>query len=361
MLNSYDIIIIGAGPAGLSCAAKLAHSDKRVLVIDSFSLKYEKPCAGGITDYYDKFYKKIDKCCKENDLKNIEIFNEILVKNQKPIKIINRKQLRIWQYNKLKDFSNVDFIFNNTVKRVCSDKIIDSNGKSYYFKYLVGADGCFSIVRKYLGLKNYYKMGIYYEIEGFWDYVSWDIKYSLNSFTYFWTFPHKGYLNIGFYFDPAYLKFSKAQEFLKDYIVNKKGFKLNSSALKGGFLNVLYQGWRFENIFLIGEAAGLVVSGTGEGINFAVLSGEEVALKILDKKYHTPHLQKIIKHKKRIDYLIHLYKKILLKKIAIDFFIKLMKLPAFLRFFRTGKFRKRNAKNYFKILFILYIFISIIL
>jgi flavin-dependent dehydrogenase len=35
MTNDYDVIIIGAGPAGMFAADELADSDMRVLVIDA--------------------------------------------------------------------------------------------------------------------------------------------------------------------------------------------------------------------------------------------------------------------------------------------------------------------------------------
>ncbi len=33
-MKSYDVIIIGAGPAGLACAKILSDSDKEVLIIE---------------------------------------------------------------------------------------------------------------------------------------------------------------------------------------------------------------------------------------------------------------------------------------------------------------------------------------
>jgi len=49
MKNKYDIIIVGAGPAGLSCAEVLAKGGKSVLVLEKNKKIGPKICAGGLT------------------------------------------------------------------------------------------------------------------------------------------------------------------------------------------------------------------------------------------------------------------------------------------------------------------------
>jgi flavin-dependent dehydrogenase len=44
MTNDYDVVIIGAGPAGMFAADELADSDLRVLVIDSGQDIDERAC-----------------------------------------------------------------------------------------------------------------------------------------------------------------------------------------------------------------------------------------------------------------------------------------------------------------------------
>ena len=47
--NHYDVIIVGGGPAGCSCAHELLTNDKKVLILDRTQFPRHKPCAGGIT------------------------------------------------------------------------------------------------------------------------------------------------------------------------------------------------------------------------------------------------------------------------------------------------------------------------
>ncbi len=54
----------------------------------------------------------------------------------------------------------------------------------------------------------------------------------------------------------------------------------------------------FGNIFLIGDAAGLIYRFTGEGIHPAMISGEEIGKKIIDPNYKIS-IDEILKKKKQ--------------------------------------------------------------
>ena len=45
----YDVIIVGAGPAGLRCAEILGQSKLSVLLLEKNAKMGQKVCAGGIT------------------------------------------------------------------------------------------------------------------------------------------------------------------------------------------------------------------------------------------------------------------------------------------------------------------------
>ena len=48
-MDTYDVLIIGGGPAGSSCAARLQRAGLQVLLLDKASFPRNKPCAGWIT------------------------------------------------------------------------------------------------------------------------------------------------------------------------------------------------------------------------------------------------------------------------------------------------------------------------
>jgi geranylgeranyl reductase family protein len=48
-VNSYDAIVVGAGPGGSTTAHRLANAGARVLLLDRASFPRDKPCGGGVT------------------------------------------------------------------------------------------------------------------------------------------------------------------------------------------------------------------------------------------------------------------------------------------------------------------------
>jgi flavin-dependent dehydrogenase len=48
-VQRYDAIVVGAGPAGSTCAYRLATAGASVLLLDRARFPREKPCGGGVT------------------------------------------------------------------------------------------------------------------------------------------------------------------------------------------------------------------------------------------------------------------------------------------------------------------------
>ncbi|MDI6631695.1 MAG: FAD-dependent oxidoreductase [Bacillota bacterium] len=49
MAKVYDVIVVGAGPAGCIAAKELARNGLKVLLLESKKIPRHKPCAGGLT------------------------------------------------------------------------------------------------------------------------------------------------------------------------------------------------------------------------------------------------------------------------------------------------------------------------
>jgi 2-polyprenyl-6-methoxyphenol hydroxylase-like FAD-dependent oxidoreductase len=69
--------------------------------------------------------------------------------------------------------------------------------------------------------------------------------------------------------------------------------KLRHEAVKG---NADYRGWRFGNVFLVGEAAGFLNPLSTEGIYYAIRSGEGVGNVLRDK----PEGERLMRHLVRV-------------------------------------------------------------
>jgi len=48
-MEAFDVLIVGGGPAGSSCAWKLRQAGVRTVLIDKKNFPRDKPCAGWIT------------------------------------------------------------------------------------------------------------------------------------------------------------------------------------------------------------------------------------------------------------------------------------------------------------------------
>src|SRR5437773_7500382 len=49
LVERFDVIVVGAGPAGSTAAYRLARAGARVLLLDRARFPRDKPCGGGLT------------------------------------------------------------------------------------------------------------------------------------------------------------------------------------------------------------------------------------------------------------------------------------------------------------------------
>ncbi len=223
----------------------------------------------------------------------------ILLKLDKPfVYTIDRKNLGQWQLNKLKD-TDVKVRTNAKVTEIKKNTITINGSEKVKFKYLVGADGSSSIVRRFLGLEtNDLDMAIQYIIPTK-KYKKFEIFFDSELFHswYAWIFPHKNYVSIGCGSDPNYLSSKELTDNFNKWL-KKNNIDVSEGEYQAHPINFDYQGYKFENIFLVGDAAGLASGFTGEGIYPALISGEEVAKMIIDKKYVSDKMDELLRTKK---------------------------------------------------------------
>lgn len=333
MTNKYDIVIIGAGPAGLECARQFKSSNLSVLLIEKNKVIGPKTCAGGLTGLTSNFdipKNKTRSFAKQKIFINKKKY-EIVLNN--PIKTIDRFELGQHQLQQIENSNNISILTKTTVEEIVANKIITKDNQEYYFKYLVGADGSNSIVRKHLGLKSEHCIGLYYDIPVVTDYFIWYVNPKKLQSGYIWVFPHKKHTNIGVYFNPQLLTSKKAKEVLEKYLLDHK-YSFSAQNIKGSVINYLYQGHEFGNIFLIGDAAGLASRATGEGISFALTSGREVAKKIINPKYDAVEFNRILKIKRRQERMLKKFETFpFLQNFFYRIFVNLLQTAWFQKYF----------------------------
>ncbi len=299
-MKNYDVIIVGGGPAGLICAETLAKSDMSILLLEKNEVFGQKVCGGGLT---------------RKDLALLDIPEEIIEFKVNKTAVISKKRrsgadapepflfmvdridLGTWQRNRL-DGTHVEVRNNSKVTSITIDKVVVNNTEEYGYKYLVGTDGYFSVVRKHLGLPQEKRLaGIQYMIPA--ETVDPRLYIFLNSKRfhswYGWQFPHRNSYSIGCCADPRIVP---PQKLKKDFHLWLKENNIDVSNAKylAFPISYDYRGLKFGNVFLAGEAAGMASGFTGEGIYQSLVSGKTVAETILDPTYRSKEMEDVLKY-----------------------------------------------------------------
>jgi geranylgeranyl reductase family protein len=306
-MEKYDVVIVGAGPAGLQAAKVLAESGKKVIVFEKNKTVGDKVCAGGLTRKDLQFgipreitEKQFTKVRLHTDQQTLEIKREHPI-----IYTIDRKKLGKWQLQEAKD-AGAEIALNTPVKQIKDNSVVlekDEVG----FDHLIGADGASSLLRKSLRIKtDELLVTLQYIINNSMDKLEIYLDPPRFGMTYVWIFPHSNTTSVGSGIDVG--RTIPIDKLRKEFLgwCQENAFDISKARFESAPINYDYEGHEFENKYLVGDAGGFASGLTGEGIYSAMLSGEEIAKKIIDPTYDTPRLSAWLKFKKWHDSLYRL-------------------------------------------------------
>ncbi|MCK8827738.1 geranylgeranyl reductase family protein [Natroniella acetigena] len=293
----FDVIIVGAGPAGAFTAYNLAQAGLDVLVLEKEELPRYKACGGGLTLKAKSLLTDFDLTEIIEDKINQVIFSYNL---EQPVRInFQNPVVFMTMRDKLDNFlvegakkAGVTVMTNSEVENVVvtEDKVeVKTETEVFTARIVVGADGVNSLVADELNLVTDLEHAVAYEKE---LQVTNDrlaeqrgkinLDYGVVAKGYGWIFPKQDCLSVGV---GSYQAGVSLKESLKKYLVGEKIAGYQEIRAKGHLIPVGGVKRRLNNdsCLLVGDAAGLVDPLSGEGIFYALKSGKVASQVIIDK------------------------------------------------------------------------------
>jgi len=311
-------IIIGGGPAGLSAAYFGRVNDFDVTLIEAVDSDKNpsKPCGEAIPEFiFNYLPKDLERDFILNHIKRAHFyFNGKFVKEFKNMPLINGfiidKKLFLFRLAESAESRGAKLIWSKFINPARTNKLMHD------YDLVIDATGKGSLARRFIDYSNYKTIPVlqaYANGDGVPDdtIVLWGIDKG-----YAWVFPRGDIFNIGvggMYRNPVYLR-----ETLEDIL---RHFKLKLiSDLRGSAVSVggPIKKLSYRNLRVIGEAAGMVMPTTGEGIRFAVASGMMVFDDEYEKKFWSKFGWKLKNGVKLLNTLLKIKNKVKLAKMASD-------------------------------------------
>ena len=295
-MDKFDVVIVGAGPAGSAAAYYI--DNLKVLIVDKFDFPRHKACGGGLMSSEDwplelENYAKIKPNLKSYACQSIKLYwNGVYISGRKFKHLfdqIDRYELDNLLLKVALEKENIKFLkFElQDIRRVNLEGqegyILSDNKTDIFASYIIGADGIYSRVAKYIGNKKRKMHEVGHCME--YDIVSekkdecvhvlpgykWEIGYA-------WLFPTpNGYqVGVGFTRKPRESLKYYLDEFL-GWVVKKELIPKDYKIIKtfGGALPLkVSKKYCTDRILLCGDALGLVKQLSGEGIYYAMRSGK---------------------------------------------------------------------------------------
>lgn len=161
--ETVDVVIVGAGPAGLSTALHLVQLDaafsERLVVLERASHPREKLCAGGVSGHALAMLQSLH-CRPDIPAVNVEraVFRcgdaTLTLGGQPAFTVTRRSEFDAWLYRCAVD-RGIRVEQDHAAESIAIDSgrvHVDTSDARYDCRVLVGADGTTSLTRRHVGL-----------------------------------------------------------------------------------------------------------------------------------------------------------------------------------------------------------------
>lgn len=323
--GQFDVIVVGGGPSGSSCAMYLGRAGLKVLLVDKERFPRDKVCGDAQGGKAMKVMRELGLHDAMEPVPHVRISNLVFSspkgtvltirrpapaegQNGAPAGYVSRRQDfddMLFQRTKnwatvMEGFAVTDLVMEDGfVRGIKGLDLASREPKEFRARVVVGADGAASIVAKKLGVdKNpddhdCLALRAYYEnVEGLTDGIELHFVKGLIP-GYFWIFPLPNKAaNVGVGMVVSDMKAQKVnlKEAMLKIIAENPLFK---DRFKDAKLVGDIRGWmlpfgshrrkaHYNGAVLLGDAAGLIDPFSGEGVGNGMLSAREAA-RVIEK------------------------------------------------------------------------------
>lgn len=303
----YDLIVVGAGPAGSTAARTASKMGLKTLILEKKAFPRYKPCGGALSDRAISLLDfSLPEALCERTITGARVHFRDAVTER-------RKAYRLTTLVTRSSFD--DLLMHKAIEAgagLVTEKVLDYSEKRdhvevctregcYRSRFLVISSGFQDRLKERISGQNnkdkdHYGVCLVTEIEEKDEEICrrlpgvLDIHFGVAEGGYGWIFPHRGYYSVGLgglagqFMHPRKVM----QEFLRENGFNGD-YRLHGHLIPLGGRSKKIAGQR---VLLAGDSAGFVDAFTGEGIYYAIRSGqiasEAIAEKVLNARLNLP-------------------------------------------------------------------------
>lgn len=297
VLSMYDLIIVGGGPSGASAGRVAGKAGISTLLLEKENFPRYKPCGGALSPYaLSRLDFKLPESLMERDISKIRIhFRDSCIEKQ-----VNYRLALLVSRNVFDNFL-LDKARETGIEVHLGEKVLDckereecvevkTSQNTYLAKFVLIAEGSEGMLKYAVSpqrtRRTEYDLALVSEVpendevimNRFPDVI--DIHFGTAPGGYGWIFPHAGYYSVGVVGTAEHLKHPKKvmQDFLRANGFSGE-FQFHAHIIPlGGIKRRIVS----SRILLSGDAAGFVDAFIGEGIAYAIRSGQLAAEKVAD-------------------------------------------------------------------------------